>query len=160
MRIWFWILLNLDLNPFIIFSVIYIHREDSWNPLLGDYLGQLKDETKGIPLVSFVSAGAKSYAYVLANGTTVCKIKGFTLNRRNSVTLNFDTLKKLVTTPGEAQKAREDKQTYDITDPHKITRTNGKIMSVPQDKQFRMVYDKRILTPSLKTYPFGWKGSV
>ena len=138
-------------------SVLYIHREDSWNPPLGDYLGELKDETKGIPIVSFVSGGAKSYSYKLVDGTTVCKIKGFTLNYRNSVTLNFETLKTLVTTPGEAQKPRQEKQTYEIVEPHKITRTNGKIVSQPQNKLYRLVYDKRMLTPNLQTYPFGWK---
>ena len=141
-------------------SVIYIHREDSWNPPLGDYLGQLKDETKGVPIVAFVSGGAKCYAYVLEDGKTVCKIKGFTLNHRNSLTLNFETLKDLVTTPGEAQKPSEKKQTYQIRDPHKITRVKGKIVSQAQNKLYRLVYDKRMLTPSLKTYPFGWKGTL
>ena len=141
-------------------SVIYIHREDSWNPPLGDYLGQLKDETKGIPITSFVSGGAKSYAYKLADGSSVCKIKGFTLNHRNSITLNFDSMKELVTTPGEAHKPKHTKQSYEIEDPHKIIRQNGKIMSRAQNKLYRLVYDKRMLTTSLKTYPFGWKGSV
>lgn len=141
-------------------SVVYIHREGSWNPPLGDYLGQLKDETKGVPITSFVSGGAKSYAYKLANGSTVCKIKGFTLNHRNSVTLNFDTLKSLVTTPGEAQKPPQEKHTYEIVDPHKITRLNGKIISQQQNKLYRLVYDKRMLTGDLKTYPYGWKGSA
>ena len=141
-------------------SAVYIHREDSWNPPLGDYLGQLKDETKGVPIISFVSGGAKSYAYKLADGSTVTKIKGFTLNHRNAVTLNFETLKALVNTPGEAQKAPHEKQTYEIHEPHKITRQNGKIISLPQNKLYRLVYDKRMLTPSLKTYPFGWKGQV
>ena len=141
-------------------SAVYIHREDSWNPPLGDYLGELKDETKGVPITSFVSGGAKSYAYKLASGITVCKIKGFTLNHRNSDTMNFETLKALVTTPGEAQRAANEKQTYEIYEPRKITRQNGKIISLPQNKLYRLVYDKRMLTPSLKTYPFGWKGPI
>ena len=141
-------------------SVIYSHREDSWNPPLGDYLGELKDETKGVPIHTFVSGGAKSYAYQLEDKSTVCKIKGFSLNHRNSVTLNFDTLKTLVTTPGEALKSKADKQAYEIVEPHKIIRDNGKIITAPQNKQYRLVYDKRMLTPSLKTYPFGWKGTL
>ena len=141
-------------------SVMYIHREDCWNPPLGDYLGELKDETKGIPIVSFVSSGAKCYAYELANGSFVCKIKGFTLNHRNSLTLNFDTLKALVTTPGEAQKPLKEKKTYEIRNPHKITRAKGKVVSRAETKLYRLVYDKRMLTPSLKTYPFGWQGPV
>ena len=141
-------------------SVIYKHREGCFNPPLGDYLGQLKDETKGVPIISFVSGGAKSYAYKLADGSTVCKIKGFTLNHRNSVTLNFETLKDLVTTPGEAQKKHKEKKAYEIMEPHKITRKDGKIVSVTQSKLYKLVYDKRILTHTLKTYPFGWKGCL
>lgn len=141
-------------------SVFFTEKKDGWNPPIGDYLGELKDETKGVPILSFVSGGAKSYAYQLADESTVCKIKGFTLNHRNSTTLNFHTLKSLVTTPGEALKSKFDKQVYEIQEPHKIIRQNGKIISAPQNKQYRLVYDKRMLTPSLKTYPYGWKGPL
>ena len=65
-------------------SVVYIHKVDQWNPPLGDYLGQLKDETNGVPIATFVSGGAKNYAYQLQDDSTVCKIRGFTLNHRNS----------------------------------------------------------------------------
>ena len=30
-------------------SVVYIHKQDEYNPPIGDYLGELKDETRGIP---------------------------------------------------------------------------------------------------------------
>ena len=141
-------------------SCIYIHREHEWNPPLGDYLGDLKDETKGIPITSFVSGGAKSYAYQLADGTQVCKIRGFTLNHRNSLTLNFDALKALVTTPGEVHKPTKEKTVYEIIEPNKIIRKDDHIFTLPQTKQYKLVYDKRILTDDLKTYPFGWKGEL
>jgi hypothetical protein len=137
-------------------SAVYIHREDSWNPPLGDYLGELKDETKGVPITTFVSGGAKNYAYQLANGTTVCKIRGFTLNCRNSLTLNFESMKKLVTTPGEFHKSKNEKTSCTIQEPHKILRKDGHLYSEAQDKQYRLVYDKRIIGKDLKTFPFGW----
>jgi hypothetical protein len=60
-------------------SVIYIHKTDgSYNPPLGDYLGELKDETNGVPIISFVSAGPKNYAYKLEDDSTVCKV-GFSI---------------------------------------------------------------------------------
>lgn len=141
-------------------SVVYIHSENEWNPPLGDYLGELKDETKGVPITSFISGGPKNYAYQLADGSQVCKIRGFTLNHRNSLTLNLESMKQLVTTPGEAQKPMKEKTSYEIKEPHKIVRKDGKIYTLPQTKQYKLVYDKRILTDHLKTYPFGWKGPI
>ena len=40
---------------FDIDSVIYVHDPSKWNPSLGDYLGELKDETNCIPMTSYVS---------------------------------------------------------------------------------------------------------
>ena len=131
------------------FSVVYIHDEEKWNPPLGDYLGELKDETKGVPITKFVSGGPKNYAYELQDGRQVCKIRGFTLNHRNSLQLNFETMKQLVTT--------KSKDTVAIEDPHKIVRKNGHIYSEPQTKKYRMVYNKRRLMDDLTTLPFGWK---
>jgi len=62
--------------------VVYINNEDLWNPPLGDYLGELKDEINGVPILTFVLGGAKNYAYNLQDGTSLCKIRGYTLNHR------------------------------------------------------------------------------
>ncbi len=134
-------------------SVIYLHRDGEWNPPLGPFLGELKDETKGIPITKFCSAGPKNYSYELSDGTQVCKIKGFRLNHRNSLKLNFDSMKQLVMTPSDRKVIR-------IQEPRKIVRINGNIYSRPQTKDYRLVYEKRIVTPTLKTFPFGWKGDL
>ena len=89
-------------------SAIYIHRDGEWNPPLCDYLGGLKDEIKRVSITAFVS-GAKRYSYQLEDGQGVCKIRGFTLNQQNSVTLNFNALKNLLTTPGELMKSSHEK---------------------------------------------------
>ena len=138
-------------------SVIYVHKEGEWNPPLGDYLGELKDETHGVPITAFVSGGAKSYSYTLADGSSVTKIKGFTLSVRNSNILNFESLKSLVTTPGEILKPVKEKTAYEITDLYKIVRKNGHLYTKSQSKQYKLVYDKRMITDTLKTYPYGWK---
>ena len=131
-------------------SVIYLHRPNEWNPPLGPFLGELKDETKGVPITKFCSGGPKNYSYELENGKQVCKIRGFSLNHRNSLQLNFDSMKDLITTPGEVQKTAKDKQVIMIHEPCKIVRVNGCIYSKPQPKEYRLVYEKRIVTPSLK----------
>jgi len=141
-------------------SVVYIHREDAWNPPIGDHLGELKDETKGVPITTFLSGGPKNYAYQLKDGRTVCKIRGFTLNCRNRLTLNFESMKRLVTTPGEFQKAKEEKTSCTIQEPHKIVRKEGMLYTKPQDKQYKLVYDKRFIGKDFNTFPFGWKGEV
>ena len=46
-------------------SVVYMHDETRSNPELGDYLEELKNETKGLPITHFISCGAKNYAYQL-----------------------------------------------------------------------------------------------
>lgn len=129
-------------------SVVYIHQEGVWNPPLGDHLGELKDETNGIPITTFVSGGAKNYAYELENGTSVCKIRGFTLNHRNSLTLNMETMKKLVTTS-------EDATPY-IENPFKIIRKNGSLYTTSESKAYQIVYDKRVLCADFTTFPFGY----
>ena len=63
---------------------------------MGEYLGELKDETNGVPLTCFVSGGAKHYAYEMTNGQCVCKIRGFTLDVRNSMKLNMSVMAKLI----------------------------------------------------------------
>ena len=44
----------------------------------------------------FVCRGPKNYAYKISDGKTHCKIGGFTLNYKNSLVLNFDTLKEII----------------------------------------------------------------
>ena len=57
-------------------SVIYVHEAAKWNPPLGDFIGQLKDETDGVHITSFVSGGGQNYAYTLGQHPGV-QDKGF-----------------------------------------------------------------------------------
>ena len=129
-------------------SVVYVHVEGLWNPPLGDYLGELKDETKGVPITTFVTGGAKNYAYELGDGSSVCKIRGFTLNHRNSLLLNYQVLEDLITTGEETGPL--------IQNPHKICRQNGRLFSRSESKQYKIVYDKRVLCDNFDTRPFGF----
>ena len=79
-------------------SVVYISRPGEWKPELGDYLGDLTDEVPYNIIIEFVTGGPKNYAYKIARPdkdgiTTICKVRGITLNYKNSLTINFDTIK-------------------------------------------------------------------
>ena len=82
-------------------SCIYVTREGSPEPALGDYLGQLADEImpKHGPdsyITRFACGRAKNYSYVVSNNTKHCKVQGFTLNFKNSQILNFDSMKDVI----------------------------------------------------------------
>jgi hypothetical protein len=73
-----------------------------WKPDLGDYLGDLTDEVPDNRIIEFVTGGPKNYAYKIARpdkdgNTTICKVRGITLNYKNSLTINFDTIKDIQT---------------------------------------------------------------
>ena len=68
-------------------------------------------------------------------------------------------VKQIVTTPEELITNEDETQPkISIVDPHKIVRKQGKLYTIPQKKDYRLVYDKRIIGPNYVTYPYGWKG--
>lgn len=133
-------------------SVVYIRRPGLWDPPLGDYLGELKDETKGVPIQCFVSGGPKNYAYELTDGETVNKIRGFRLDYRSSLSLNFYVMREMIV-QGEQTKAIE------TIDPYRLVRTaNGAMFTKEYKKVYRMVYSKRVIAEDrINTLPYGWK---
>lgn len=70
-----------------------------WKPgeseiALGDYLGDMANELdKGDHIAEFISAGAKNYGYVTAQGKSCVKVKGFSLNVRGMAQLNYGIMK-------------------------------------------------------------------
>ena len=79
-------------------SLVYTSRPGEWKPELGDYLGDLTDEVPYNIIIELVTGGPKNYAYKIARPdkdgiTTICKVRGITLNYKNSLTINFDTIK-------------------------------------------------------------------
>ncbi|XP_071507356.1 uncharacterized protein [Diadema antillarum] len=139
-------------------SVIYIERAyqpQDWCPPLGDFLGDLTDELDGRYITTFISGGPKNYAYKLDNGKTSCKVKGITLNYSNSQLLNFDTMKQMVKNVGSDKSEK-----ITVTNPHQITRECKKqrIETRVGSKDYRVVYDKRIIRPDFFTVPYGYVG--
>ena len=132
-------------------SVIYVSREGEWEPEIGDYLGQLTSETGDKHITTFVSGGPKNYAYELNDGSgTCCKVRGITLNYRNSQMINFNTMSLMV------QNASKDVVT--VTNPCKIVRDvkTKNILSRPESKDYRIVYTKRVITDNYNTLPYGF----
>ena len=133
-------------------SIFFTCKDGEYEPSLGNYLGEFTNEIdpkEGSHITTFVSAGAKNYAYELDTGKTKCTVKGFTLNNIASLKLNYASIKDLVlnnpankiTVP--QLKFDRNKKSWDVT-------TN--IIN----KLYGFVYDKRILFNDLTTLPFGY----
>jgi hypothetical protein len=68
-----------------VFYPRHVGSLSEWKPELGDYLGDLTDEVPDNRIVEFVTGGLKNYAYKIAKpdkdgNTTICKVRGITLN--------------------------------------------------------------------------------
>ena len=83
-------------------SVIFKTSDGEWKPPLGDFLGDLTDETPGNSITHFVTGGPKNYAYKLAHPNkkgqqSICKVRGITLNFKNSLAINYNTVADMIT---------------------------------------------------------------
>ena len=144
-------------------SCVYVADEGEWEPELSDYLGGLGSELSCSKvgckaakcdaahyITEFVSNGAKNYAYKISTGDSVCKIRGFILNDKNSQILNFDALKDVLFTGGT--------KTITTVNPRMITRKKYEhtLVNKEQTKIYRGVFDKRVVTSEYETYPYGY----
>ena len=141
-------------------SVVFQTRLGEWEPPTGDYLGQLTDEVDpkdGNYIATFVTGGCKNYAYKLDTGKAIMKVRGITLNVRNSSLVNPSTLERMVKgLTSDARKEEEDRVT--VTDPHKIVR-NVKTKNIESrvfKKDYRVVFDKRWIAYGFDTLPYGY----
>lgn len=103
----------------------------------------MTDETPGKKIVSFVTGGPKNYAYTAQNQdgkmSTCCKVKGITLNYKNSLDINFDTIKKMITT--------NETSVVTVKNDYKIVRDSNttEIVIRKENKDYKLVFDKRVL---------------
>ena len=131
-------------------SVIYVSKEGDWEPPTGSYLGELTDELDGNHIATFCSGGPKNYGYKLNTGETVCKVRGITLNYRTVQDVNLELMYNMVKGVGP------DKVIVKI--PHKIVRDKNEknIISRNESKQYRVVYNKRVIVNDFDTLPYGF----
>ena len=136
-------------------SVIYVHEPGKPDPPLGDYLGDLTDELDvGDYITTFISGGPKNYAYLTNNGKTETKIRGITLNYDATKKINMDVMRHLV--DSRVNGYNEEKVT--VVNPHKITRDKKEknIVTKKMKKDYRIVYNKRVITENYGTLPYGY----
>lgn len=140
-------------------SVLYVWKPGQSRITTGNYLGDFMSELReGDYIQGFVAAGPKNYAYVCKNGDKCCKVRGFTPNTRGQKVLNFSSMKDLELT--EILDSEDEARTLALNNPHNITREpkTKKIKTVVQDKQYKLVFDKRILDmDTFRSYPYGYK---
>ena len=136
-------------------SVIYVHEPGKPDPPLGDYLGDLTDELDaGDYITTFISGGPKNYAYITNNGKSETKIRGITLDYAATKKLNLDVMRHLVYSHVNCH--TEEKVTVDM--PFKITRDKKErnIVTKKMKKDYRVVYNKRVITENYGTLPYGY----
>ncbi|XP_062578112.1 uncharacterized protein LOC134240005 [Saccostrea cucullata] len=135
-------------------SVIFTARTGEWSPPLGDYLGDMTDETPDKKILSFVTGGPKNYAYTAQDQdgkiSTCCKVKGITLNYKNSLDINFDTIKNMITS-SEAPVVTV-RNNYKIARDSKTT----ELITRKENKEYKFVFDKRVLQSGLISVPYGY----
>jgi len=119
-------------------SIVFTTAPGQWEPPLGDYLGDLTNEVPGNNITHFVTGGPKNYAYRLTTqnktgNKSVCKVRGITLNFKNSLDINFQTVKALVTGMGD--------ECVTVEDEHKIVRNSatGHIITKCERKDYKIV---------------------
>lgn len=136
-------------------SIVFTSSPVEWEPKLGDYLGDLTDEVPDNSITSFVTGGPKNYAYQMEkpNGDgllSCCKVRGITLNFRNLIDINFETIENLVT-------GKYESNSVTVVDECKIRRnpTTGHIITTTEMKDYKIVFDKRVIGQMFHTYPYG-----
>ena len=136
-------------------SVIYVHEPGKPDPPLGNYLGDLTDELDaGDYITTFISGGPKNYAYITNNGKSETKIRGITLDYAATKKINLDVMRHLVHSHVNCH--TEEKVTVDM--PFKITRDKKEknIVTKRMKKDYRVVYNKRVITENYGTLPYGY----
>lgn len=105
---------------------------------------------RDLQYIFLYTGGPKNYAYQTAGGQTSCKVRGFTLNWKNSTKLNFDSVKEMVCSMDPLKTITL--QNFNIRrDPKR-----RKVTSKEELKVYRVVYNKRALKEDLSTVPYGY----
>jgi hypothetical protein len=129
-------------------SIIYLHDETQFNPTIVNSLGGWTDELGGDHITKYMSGGPKNYAYETQGGKSSCKVKGLTLNYRASQIVSPATLEKMLM--GEEEEVQ-------VSYPHFIQRTRQHhVRTIPLDKKYQIVYDKRQRVHHYNTLPYGY----
>ncbi|CAH3184361.1 unnamed protein product [Porites lobata] len=138
-------------------SVIYKWRPGQGEIPLGVFLGDFTDEVEGDPIIEFASGGAKNYGYETRGGKVECKVRGFSLNYRNKLLLNFYALRDNILK--ELDDPQEERRNITLVDKNFFDRdqTNKRIRLIEREKKYGLVFDKRVVDRATrKSYPYGY----
>ena len=146
-------------------SIIFSVKDGEYVPPLGTYLGQLTDELtckelgckkqgcSGHWIEEFVSCGPKNYSFRVNTGETVCNVRGFSLNYKSSLILNFESMKEALV----AWKRNEKKELITVKTELVRDKYKPKVFNRVISKHYGVVYDKRKVLPDFTSIPFGFK---
>lgn len=140
-------------------SVFFVEEKSAVTPtletgnLLGDFTNELVEFGSNAYIDELVVAGPKSYGYKVVetdsgNPHFVCKVKGITLNVRNSSIINFDSLKSQVLANGTLDPLHIEDRLF-------VRDNDCSIRTVKRRKQFKPTVSKRRLV-GFRTYPYGY----
>ena len=154
--------LGQDVLYFDTDSVIYKTLPERDPVPVGNFLGDMTDELESdygtdSYITRFVSGGPKNYAFEVYSPNTgsvhtTMKVRGIHLNYAVSRLVNFELLLSMVKGTGPEK--------LGVKYPHFICRTTGRekqILTRPMNKDYRIVYDKRVLHADYNTYPYGYR---
>ena len=109
-------------------------------------------------ITEFVLGGAKNYGYVTKHGKITCKVRGFSLNYRGSLPLNYQIMKnnileEILHPLDERYETMVVNSTHFVRDP-----VQKRIRTETQTKKYGLVFDKRMLEPgTFKSFPYGYE---
>ena len=138
-------------------SIIYHTREGQDMIPTGQFLGQFTNETPGDSIAEFVTGGPKNYGYLTKKGKTECKVRGFSLNYETKQRLNYETMKENLLLELEDPLDKPRTTVIPIHDYFDRDQVQKKIKLTERVKQYKLVFDKRILDLSTKqSTPYGY----
>ena len=131
-------------------SIVFTTKRGEPELSTGDYLGDLTNEEPDHAIEGFATGGPKNYAYKRDNGTTVCKVRGITLNHKNTLTINYQTVKDMVTGARRGNVV--------VNDDFQIVRNRNtsELLTTHRSKTYKLVFDKRVLSASYTSLPYGY----
>ncbi len=135
-------------------SIIFVGKPGEKSPPTGNFLGDLTSELKqGEHINLFISAGPKNYAYRVSDGTSVIKVRGFTLNAMAKEHLNLETMLSMIDNIG-------DNTIKEVPMGTRIARdtANYELKTTTNTKKYSVIFDKRIIcdTNTFETIPYGY----
>ena len=148
-------------------SIIFSAKPGEYMPPLGSHLGELTSELECQDvqcngcnqkhyITEFVGCGPKNYAYKTDNGHCVVKVRGFSLNHKTSLLVNFDTMKEALYSWLQGQPIQFDTVSTLISR-NKIVQ---EVFNTEVTKHYGVQIDKRVVMNDLSTRPFGFKCTV